>query len=146
MVAITVVLAGVLYVWVTQIVNQGQTHVPETIIATLDQGEGNISSGVLFILEKGGGESKEIADYNIRVGKEGASLITLKWPQNGNSTFSLDSDAKSNDDKFWDTTERMGFDAPPGLTGVSDGDKIEVKILNIVTSEVVYSHYFIYRD
>jgi flagellin-like protein len=144
MVAITVVLAGVLYVWVTSL-STTEDEV-ELIVATLEQGDGNMTTGVLFVLTKGSGESVEIKDYRIRIGEEGKSPITLKWPDDGSSEYNLDSGLKTNDGDWWDATERMGFEAPSTLTGIGDGDKIEVSIINLGTGDVVFTSTFTYRE
>jgi hypothetical protein len=117
------------------------------INAKLNQGNGNATSGVLFEIKKGSGESVEIADYIFKVCEKGGPLHTLKWPEDGNTTaYSLDSGLKANDGDWWDQTEIIGFDAPPGLTGVIDGDLIEVRIIHINTGNIVYSESFTHRD
>ncbi len=147
MVAITVVLAGVLYAWVWSLWDHDNGNV-EAILATLDQGDGNMTSGCLFTLTKGSGSSVRIRDYTIRVGAEGKSLIALRWPEDGNSSYSIDTKLTPDDGEWWEATERMGFDAPPGLKAqdITDGNTIEVKIKNERTGNVVYTGKFTYRD
>jgi flagellin-like protein len=151
MVAITVVLAGVLYVWVTSLSSTEDTV--ENIVATLDQGDGNVSAGVLFTIQKGSGDSIQISDYRFKVGKEGGTLYTLRWPNDGNTTaFNIDSQLKTNDGDWWDATERVGFDSPSALRTLwqnkqlNDGDSIEVSIINLDSGDVVYTNTFTYRD
>lgn len=143
MVAITVVLAGVLYVWVTSLSTTEDTV--ETITGTLKQGGGNATEGVFFTLNKGSGKGVEIADYTFRVGEKGKTLIVLKWPADGNSTYSIDSGQKPEDDKWWDAAETVGFDAPTQLENIGDGSEIEVKIKNEETGQIVFSNTFTYR-
>ncbi|MCK5560109.1 MAG: type IV pilin [Thermoplasmata archaeon] len=147
MVAITVVLAGVLYVWVWSLWDHDNENV-ETIIATLDQGDGNMTSGCLFTLSKGSGSSVEIRDYTILVGKAGQSPIALRWPEDGNSTYTIDIGLYGDDGLWWDAAETMGFDAPAGLKAqdITDGDTIEVIIKNEKTETIVYTGSFNYRD
>ncbi len=144
MVAITVVLAGVLYVWVTSLSSTEDTV--ENIVAQIGQGEGNLTEGSFVIVTKGSGEGVKIADYTIRVGKEGRTLIPLRWPADGNSSYSIDSQQRLDDDKWWDAAETMGFDAPAGLWNIVDGDTIEVKIKNEVSGDIVFSGSFTYRE
>jgi flagellin-like protein len=77
MVAITVVLAGVLYVWATDII-QIPVGEPNTFVAILEQGDGNMTSGCLFILTKGSGDKVRIDEYQIKISEEGKSPITLE--------------------------------------------------------------------
>jgi flagellin-like protein len=145
MVAITVVLAGVLYVWVTSL-STTEDKV-ENIVATLDQGDGNMTSGVLFVIQKGSGDSVKIADYRFKVGKEGGSLLTLKWPDDGaTGDYNIDSGLRADDGLWWDATERVGFPAPSGLGNIDDGDTIEVSIINLDSGDVVYTSTFVYRE
>ena len=146
-VVIPIIIAGVLYVWVSS--SSSSSYEDGSIVnlvATLDQGDGNMDSGCLFVIQKGSGDSVRIENYRFKVSKEGYNPVTLRWPQDGNMTFSIDSGLKSNDDEWWDATERVGFDAPPGLTGVYDGDRVEVDIINLQSGDVVYSSSFTYRD
>jgi flagellin-like protein len=145
MVAITVVLAGVLYVWVTQIAQPPDDDLRQ-IVASLDQGDGNMTSGCLFTLTKGSGDKVRIEEYSIKVSEEDRSPVTLEWPEDGNSTYTLDSKQYANDGDYWDATERMGFDAPPGLTGIEDGEVIEVSIVHMESDTVVFSSKFNYHD
>jgi flagellin-like protein len=144
MVAITVVLASVLYLWIENLIEE--PNPPESIHAELEQGDGNLTEGCLFTLTKGSGDSVKIKDYTIRVGKEGRSLIPLRWPKDGNSSYTIDSGMKSNDEDFWDATETMGFDAPSWLTGIHNGDSIEVIIKNEATGDIVFKRTFIYNE
>ena len=145
MVAITVVLAGVLYVWAWQIVEPPGNH-PDHLVAILEQGEGNRSTGCLFTLTKGSGDKVRIDEYRITVSEKDRSPVTLKWPEDGNNTYSLDSGEYTNDGDFWDATERIGFDAPSNLNGIEDGEGVEVSIVHTKTETVVFSGQFIYHD
>ena len=58
---IPIILAGVLYIWVTSLSDPYDNHV-ETIVADLNQGDGNMTSGLMFTLIKGSGESVLIED------------------------------------------------------------------------------------
>jgi hypothetical protein len=122
----------------------------EKLIASLDQGDGNMDEGVLFVLQKGSGSSVKISDYRFKVGEKGDTLFTYKWPNDGNTTaYSIDSGLKSNDGEWWDATERMGFDATDEMklhSDIIDGDVIEVSIINLDTGDVVYCDEFTYRD
>jgi hypothetical protein len=55
---------------------------------------------------------------------------------------------KTNNGEWWDSSEKIGFDAPPELKaqGIVDGDIIEVYIVNIRTGDVVFKGEFVYRD
>ena len=143
---IPIILAGVLYIWVTSLSDPYDNHV-ETIVADLNQGDGNMTSGCLFTLRKGSGESVLIEDYRFRVWERGRTSVYLEWPSDGNNTASgIDSSIKNDDELWWDQTEIIGFDAPTGLTGIEDGDRIEVEIINMAYGEVVFSSSFTYRD
>ncbi|MCK5562137.1 MAG: hypothetical protein KAJ51_16175 [Thermoplasmata archaeon] len=122
------------------------TNGPEVMVADVRQGEGNLTEGSFVTLTKGSGEGVKIADYTIRVGKEGRTLIPLRWPADGNSSYSIDSQQRLDDDKWWDAAETMGFDAPAGLWNIVDGDTIEVKIKNEVSGDIVFSGSFTYRE
>jgi flagellin-like protein len=144
MVAITVVLAGVLYVWVTSL-SEPSSNKLETLSATVKQGPGNLTSGCLILIEKGSGESVKHQNYIFRVGKKDGNLITLRWSQDGNISYPLDSGQRTNDGDWWDTKEIMGFDGPAGLE-VGEGDVVEVHIVNLETGSVVYFDSFIYKN
>jgi flagellin-like protein len=144
MVAITVVLAGVLYLWVVQLIDRPEGG-PDNIVASLEQGDGNMTSGCLFILTKGSGERVRIDEYRIRISEKGKSPITLEWPEDGNSSYSL-GDEHPNDSEFWDATERIGFDAPPHLTDIEVGEIVEVSLVHLKTNKVVFSSSFTYHD
>jgi hypothetical protein len=143
---IPIILAGVLYFWVTSL-SSPEEYWAETIVADLNRGDGNMDSGCLFTLQKGSGESVEISLYRFRVREQGWTSVTLKWPEDGNNTASsIDSSMKTNDELWWDRTEIIGFDAPSGLTGIEDGDRIEVEIINMAHGDVVFSSSFTYWD
>jgi FlaG/FlaF family flagellin (archaellin) len=142
---IPMIIAGLLYFWVSDL-SSTEEYWSDSIIANLEQGPGNMTSGCLFTLQKGSGEPVKISDYRFKVGERGNSLYTLKWPDDGNTTYSIDSMLRTNDGEWWDATEVIGFDAPPGLTGVEDGDTLEVSIIFLGSSEVVYFGQFTYRD
>ncbi|MCK5560367.1 MAG: hypothetical protein KAJ51_07220 [Thermoplasmata archaeon] len=120
----------------------------ESIVAELEQGDGNMSSGCLFVLIKGKGSSVNIEDYYIKVNKKGQMPITLKWPEDGNITHYSTSSYIVDEYEWWDFYEVMGFDAPPQLRkqNITDGEIIEVKIVHIETNTLVFKDEFIYQD
>lgn len=143
---IPIILAGVLYFWVTSLSSPEDTYL-ETIVADLNQGDGNMDSGCLFTLQKGSGEPVLIEDYWFKVGERGRTSVLLEWPRDGNNTASnIDSSIKTDDELWWDQTEIIGFDAPTRLTGIEDGDRIEVEIINMAHGDVVFSSSFTYND
>jgi FlaG/FlaF family flagellin (archaellin) len=91
MVAITVFFAGVLYIWGgCPKVSDGPRV--EAINAKLRQGDGNISNGCLFVLTKGAGNGVYMEDHIIKVCKKGEMPVSLKWPEDGNTTaYNIDS-------------------------------------------------------
>lgn len=115
------------------------------IVADLSQGEGNLTSGCLFELIKGSGDGVEIKDFTIKVGKEGGASISLKWPEDGNISYSIDSQQRIDDEKWWDAAETMGFDAPLGLTGINNRDSIEIKIV-YKNDDIVFTKTFMYIE
>jgi hypothetical protein len=72
-------------------------------------------------------------------------LVTLRWSQDGNNSYPLDTGLRPNDGDYWDSTEIMGFDAPSALV-INDGDKIQVYIVNIKTDDVVWIGHFTYTE
>jgi hypothetical protein len=133
-------------VWVSSL-SEPENGVVDVITAKLEQGPGNMDSGCLFTLTKMSGEPTRVHDYRFHVSGENGVPVTLKWPEDANMTISIiDSDLKENDERWWDTGELIGFDAPPGLTGIEDGDKIIVEILNIENASIVFSSSFTYRS
>jgi hypothetical protein len=145
---LTIIIIYGTYIWVTNM------HIPpeeseENIIATLNQGDGNMTSGCLFTITNNDTESYQISVYRIRIGKKGDAQVYLKWPNDGNTTaYNIDSSLKSNDGEWWDSGETIGFDVSPELKkqNIFDGDTIEVEILNINMGDVVYKGEFIYHD
>jgi hypothetical protein len=149
-IVILIVSISICYLWIKYIeeIDHESITTGRGLDYTLDQGWGNMTSGVLIVLQKGSG-SVEIDDIRIKVAKKGEAQLTLKWPEDGNTTdYSIDSELRKDDDKWWDTTERIVFDASPELQAqnIVDGDTIEVEIINIETEEVVFSSSFTYRD
>ena len=154
MVAITVVLSGVLYVWVT-----GLSVPPEKteyILATLYQGDGNKSSGCLFTLTMNRG-SIEIEDYYFSVGKEDASPKLWTWDGEGNKTsdhpdygYTIDTGRGGSDAKYWAPPETIGFNNPVGsdneLEGIVPGDRIVVKIIYAGDNSEVFENKFTYLE
>jgi flagellin-like protein len=144
MVAITVVLAGVLYVWVTSISSPTSTDL-ETLTASVRQGPGNSTEGCFVLIEKGSGQGVKHQNYVVRIGRTSGNLVTLRWSQDGNNSYPLDTGLRPNDGDYWDSTEIMGFDAPSALV-INDGDKIQVYIVNIKTDDVVWIGHFTYTE
>jgi hypothetical protein len=124
----------------------GPSSNDEIIIAELKQGDGNISSGCLFVLTKGPGERVNLENYHVKVCKKGHYPVIFKWPEDYNTSSIIYRDFI--DPKWWDATARIGFDAPPELQiqNIVDGDIIEVSIININTGAEVYFGSFTYRD
>jgi hypothetical protein len=142
-----IVIAGVLYVWSTPLDEPRFFQPYQPNFARLDQGPGNMTSGCLFTLQKEDGAPVKIENYRFQVGRKGSIMHSLKWPDNGNTTaYSIDSNIKANDGDWWDFTEIVGFDAPSGLTGIEDGNFVEVKIVDFGYDEIVFSSSFVYRD
>lgn len=147
MVAITVVLAGVLYVWVTGLSGSDDKIELEMVTGDARQGPGNKSVGCLVEIQKSGGRDIRIADYTIKIGKAGMSSISLKWSKDGNTSYDIDSKQRPDDDKWWDSPEIMGFDAPPELSEVlSQGDTIVVDIIKIDGGEIIFEQEFQYAE
>ena len=153
MVAITVVLAGVLYVWVTSLSAPSDEEI-ENIQATLSDGNGNATDGCLFTLEMKKGDIK-IADYYISVGKEDTSPKLWTWDVEGNDTsdhpdygYTIDSGRGGTDATFWSVPEIIGFDNPTGVnrvTGLADNDKVVVKVIRRSDNSEIYVNTFNYR-
>ncbi len=146
MVAITVVLAGVLYVWVTGLSGSDDDLELEMITGEVRQGPGNKTVGCLVEIQKSGGKDIRVADYSIKIGKAGRSPISLTWSKDGNTSYDIDSKQRSDDEKWWDSPEIMGFDAPPSLSDLAQGDIIKVSIVKIDGGDIIFAQEFQYSE
>jgi hypothetical protein len=143
---IPIIIAGVLFFWVSSF-SSSEDYMNESFVGALKQGDGNMTSGCLFEIYKLSGEPIRINNYRFKVSGVTGQPITLQWPDDGNTTaYTIDSGMGGSDSDCWNPVETIGFDAPPGLTGIEDGDKIEVLVLNREYGEVVFSDSFIYQD
>ena len=151
MVAITVVLAGVLYVWVQQLAQTGDTGV-ETLQATVIQGsDSNVTQGDLIVLSKGSGQSVDPEDYLVKYGIEGETLYTLKMEDDIDSgNFTFDSGQGGQDANRWDVGEVVGYEwsslDATFRSGIEDQDRVIVKIINRETLKEVWSGSFLYQE
>jgi len=133
MVAITVVLAGVLYVWVTGIadVDGGQP-----IILPLDVGDANADvQDVMFYIRHDGGEPTNLRDYIIKAGPVGAECdVSLTEDVRSGSGYNSTWDNQS---KVISVNERVHF-MPSCLGDIEDGDEISVLIVDRDTNHIVW--------
>ncbi len=145
---ILIVLSLFIISWIThKDIDYGpdpHTHV----VFLVQQGDGNMSSGCLFELTGGCGPSVKITEHCIKVGKEGRSLITLRWPEDGNSSYSIDFRQRTDDEKWLDAAETIGFDAPLELKDqdIFNGDILIIQLVENETKIVLHQDHIIYRE
>jgi hypothetical protein len=153
MVAITVVLAGVLYVWVMNLADTGDT-VQEIWVATPADGDiptdGTIDDEVLFTLTLGGADNYELANYAFFCGPENQlkklDLAKIDWNLSGDSGLGED------DSKLISPGETIGWNVSAiktmtGGTWVNDLTaemKIFIQVRSIQGNAVVYDGNFKY--
>ena len=140
MVAITVVLAGVLYVWVSGLAETGDEEVEIIPLEAKDAGPD--VDDVMFYLRHTGGDPLPLDEYTIQVGPDGSecqvSLATdvYDWTAQGHHDVNSTWDATN---KTMNVNERAYF-APSCLEDgdVNNGDRIHIILINRESGKVVW--------
>ena len=157
MVAITVVLAGVLYMWVMSLANVGEKA--EYIVATLDDGVNEDPfHGCFFTIRAGMGTDIDPSRYSFYVAENGHSPKKLDFaireyrdyepydpePDSGDRNRSYDHRMYGD---MWSDGEYIGFDMPMEDMNIdiNDGSQYEVLIMNSEGS-VVLQDVFVYKE
>jgi len=157
MVAITVVLAGVLYMWVMSLANVREE--PEYLVATLDDGVNEDPfHGCFFTIRAGMGTNIDPGRYSFYVAENGHSPNKLDFaireyrdyapydpePDSGDRNRSYDHRIYGD---MWSDGEYIGFDMPMEDLNIdiNDGGQYEVLIKNSEGS-VVLQDIFVYKE
>ena len=157
MVAITVVLAGVLYMWVMSLVDPEED--PEFIVATLDDGvNGDTRHGCFFTIRAGMRTNIDPTRYSFSVAEAGYSPQKLNFaireyrdyapydpePDSGDRNKSYDYGMNGD---MWGDGEYIGFDMPMEDMNIkiNDGGQYEVLIRNS-RGTVIYQNTFVYKE
>jgi len=128
MVAITVVLAGVLYVWVSGLADTGDDTV-EIIPLEAKDAEQNVDD-VMFYLKHSGGDPLDLREYRLLVGPEGdeceIALTTdiRSLPGSYNSTWDNATKTLSVNNRVYLSPSCLAADA------VNNGDRINMVLIN----------------
>ena len=155
MVAITVVLAGVLYMWVISLSNDQPDL--ELIVGSVDDGTNRDSDhGCFFLIRAGSGTNINPARYGFYVGEKGMPLKKLDQdirtysndimnvPRGGDRNGTYDYSA---DGDLWNAGEYIGFDMPKKEMGIeiANGGVYEVMIRN-PQGDSVFQRTFVYQE
>jgi len=133
MVAITVVLAGVLYVWVSNLTKE-QPKIGDILQLEVKNADADVND-VLFYLRHQSGAPIDLKDYIIQAGPEGRECA-----------ISLTDDVRSSKglNSTWDNTtktisvnQRVYF-SPSCIGIVDDGTEIHVLLIDRETNDVVW--------
>ncbi|MCK5603559.1 hypothetical protein KAR91_16865 [Candidatus Pacearchaeota archaeon] len=132
---IIVVIFIILYLWVFH-EEEPEIEYKYSYAIVAKQGEGNISSGCFIELVNVVGPELEISNYYFKVGKEDHRPISLRWPDDGNTTrYNIDSGSKANDGDYWGHFEKIGFDTSSELMNQNKNKGADRQAPNIESTE-----------